>query len=89
MRMNWRSFVMGLMKLIMLMAFYVAGYLSANRVAIDQEVQIEFLRSETVRQQSEIDKFKESKELVLMLEQQVDELSRAVGHLQMYHGTGK
>lgn len=89
MRLGWRSFVMGLLKLIMLMAFYVAGYLSANRVAIDQEVQIEFLRSETVRQQSEIDKFKESKELVLMLEQQVDELSRAVGHLQMYHGPGK
>lgn len=85
-RIKWRKLANALIKLVMLVAFYLAGYLSANKVAIDQSKQINLLRSETSRQQYEIDKFTESNELINRLTIQVDELTKAIDHLQQFHG---
>ena len=84
-RFDWRVFVNGLFKLILLMAFYMAGYLSAGRINLEQFSQIIFLKQETIRQQHEIDQFKESNDLINKLEQQVNELTNAVDTLQTLH----
>ena len=82
-RIKSRKLANALIKLVMLVAFYLAGYLSANKAAIDQSKQINLLKSETSRQ---IDKFTESNELVNHLTIQVDELNKAIDHLQQFHG---
>lgn len=83
---DWRKITSAVFKLLLLIAFYLAGLLSANKTAIDQSSQINFLKSETERQQIEIDKFNESNELVTKLRQQVKELTEAIDSLQRYHG---
>lgn len=76
---GWRSFFSGLIKGVIFIAFYLAGL---GTSALMEEQKIDFLESETIRQQVEIDQLKAHRTETAQIQRNIQEMRREINELK-------